>query len=359
MPNLDDFNGINKLDLSHSIDSVSYLSKQLETAWNDTKKIELPPRYKNFSSILFSGMGGSAYAGRIIKNLFKDEITLPVDILTDYHLPQYVNENTLVMAASYSGNTEETISCLTEAIKCRSKIIGISAGGKLAKLLEENSLPFYAFEPKFNPSFQPRLGQGYMEMGQMGILNNLGIIKLDDERIRKTVDFLNEANSRLNINIGTGDNLAKKTAQIFQDKMIIYIGAEFLEGAVHAIRNPLHETSKHFSDYFILPEANHHLMEGLLYPPSNKNNLLFVFVNSELYSDNIKKRMELTKEVVEKNFISTYTITLKSEDKLIQVFELIQLGSYISVYLGLLHGLDPAQIPWVNYFKDRIAKISS
>ena len=183
----------------------------------------------------------------------------------------------------------------------------------------------------------------------------MGYIKIEDEDISKIIQDLRNQQQKLHKEIKTDSNYAKQLASIFVDKQVNIIGSEFLEGAIHSIRNPFHETSKHFANYFIVPELNHHLMEGLSYPVGLKDKMLFLIVESDLYDARIKRRLDLTREVIEKNNIATQTITLKFPTELGQTLELIQLGSYITYYLAMLHEVDPAKIPWVNYFKEKLS----
>src|SRR3989337_3193707 len=109
MNNLDDLSIIQKYDPSHTLDSISLLAKQCKEAWREAKKITIPESYSRISSLLFCGMVGSAYGARIIKSLNGLDLKVPLDIVSDYHIPKYVNDSTLVIAASYSGMTEETV----------------------------------------------------------------------------------------------------------------------------------------------------------------------------------------------------------------------------------------------------------
>lgn len=356
MANLDDIAEIKKLDSSRCLASIAYLPQQCQAAWEEVKDVNFPEEYQKFSSIIFCGMGGSAYGGRIIKSLYPEKIGVPVDLVSDYHLPAYVDKNSLLIAASYSGNTEETLSAAQEALKVGAKIIGISSGGKLVSLLKNSGKPVYTFSTAFNPSQQPRLGQGYMQMGMLAILNKLGTISIDDGEIRQFIADLVDAQGLLRVEVPAEINPAKQQASLSAEKIVNIIGAEFLAGAVHAIRNPLHETGKHFANYFILPEANHHLMEGLAYPAYNKLKLIFWLIDSPLYSAELKKRLMLTKEVIEKNNILTSTVNLTFSSKLGQIFELIQFGSFVSFYLAMIHHVDPNEIPWVDYFKEKLTR---
>jgi glucose/mannose-6-phosphate isomerase len=354
---LDNKKIIKDLDKSNCLESITLLSKQCDFAWEEVKKMNFPSEYRNVSSIVFTGMGGSAYGARIIKSLFSDSIKIPVDIVNDYHLPGFAGSDTLVVAASYSGGTEETLSCAKEALERGCKTIGISSGGNLEEMLKKAGNPVFVFDTEYNPSNQPRLGQGYMQMGQLAMLNKLGFLNIKEEEIKEVISLLISGNNEFNADILYEKNIAKKNAYIFKDKIVNLIAAEFLEGAVHSIRNPLHETGKHFANYFLVPEMNHHLMEGLSFPSNNPEILHFVLINSFLYREKIQKRMKLTKEVIIKNNIGVTEVALSGKTRLEQVFELIQLGSFISFYLAMIHGVNPANIPWVDYFKNNLKKL--
>jgi glucose/mannose-6-phosphate isomerase len=354
MNKLDDKNQVAKLDISHCYESITLLADQCEDVWIKASQFTIPRKYSDVASIIFTGMGGSSYGARIIKSLYIKNLPVPVEIINDYHLPKYADENTLVIAASYSGGTEETISCIKEALDKKCKLIGISSGGEMEKILSSRKLPVFVFDTKYNPSNQPRLGQGYMQMGQLAIFNSLKFINISNSQITSVTNLLKNNIQKLSLDNAVEKNPAKKLAEVFADKIVNLIGAEFLEGAVHAIRNPLHETGKHFANYFLVPELNHHLMEGLSHPLYNKEKLLFVLINSKLYSERIQKRMRLSYEVIEKNNIPVKEINLNSTSELEQVFELIQLGSFISFYLAMIHDVNPANIPWVDYFKSKL-----
>jgi glucose/mannose-6-phosphate isomerase len=125
----------------------------------------------------------------------------------------------------------------------------------------------------------------------------------------------------------------------------------------NAIANQTNETAKAISDFYVIPELNHHLMEGLKHPEILKKLLIFVFFESDLYSSPIQKRFLITKEVVEKNKVKTFAYKLLGKNKIEQVFEMMALGSFFSMYLSVLYKENPAAIPYVDYFKKRLKEI--
>lgn len=352
---LDDFEYIKKLDRGNCLSSIKLLPEQILSVWNNVREFEFNIKKNDISNLIFSGMGGSSYGARIIKSLFKDRLKLPVEIITDYHLPKFAGQKSLVIAVSYSGDTEETISCTEDALMINSHIIAVTSGGKMEKILKNHQKRVFVFDTEFNPSLQPRLGQGYLTMSQMAILAKLNLIDIRESEITQVIKLLQKQQENIGVNSPVKNNPAKKLAIKASEKIINIIGGEFLEGAIYAVKNPLNETGKHFADYFILPELNHHLLEGLGFPENLTNIMFFLIINSKFYSEPIKKRLSLTKEVIQQNGISAVEVELKGETKLEQVFELVQFGSFLSFYLAILHKTDPVPVPWVDYFKKKLA----
>lgn len=357
MNNLDDLNKIKILDKKNAFLSINQLPLQIQQSWKESNSIEFPNTYKDIQNIVICGMGGSTYGARIVKSLYDGAhmTKVPVELANGYILPGYVNEKTLIILSSYSGNTEETIATAKEAKEKGAKIMGITSGGKLADFLKEENCPVYIFNPIYNPCAQPRIGVGYMVVGLIGMLSKLGIIPVGNEEVQKVIEFLQNKNSLLNENVPFNKNIVKQTAVSLEKKIPVIIVSDFLEGAGYAIRNPFHETSKQFALYFAIPELNHHLMEGLTFPKELKSLLHFIFIRSTIYDKRNLTRMILTQKIIESNKIPSETVDLSGTTALTQVFELIQWGSWVTFYLAMLHDIDPSEIPWVDYFKKNLS----
>lgn len=355
MPDLDNKEEIIKSQGGLSvIESISSLQNQLSQSFNEALAINFSPQYKNAKRIVICGMGGSRFPSLIISKLFKDKFKVPYEIVDDYLLPGYVDAETLVVLSSYSGTTEEILTCAENALSKKSLITGITAGGELANFFKENNLSFYLFDPKYNPSNQPRIGFGYMVGGHLGILINLGYINEKVELINNSIEKLNTLTSTYSIDIKLSDNPAKKLAKDLVDKYPYYIVSEFLIGVGNALANQTNETAKTISSFRIIPELNHHMMEGLKHPSELTKMAAFIFFYSDIYSERIKKRFLITKDVVEQNKIKTIWHQLKGTNKIEQVFELMAFGSYLSMYLAAIQNEDPTVIPYVDYFKNKL-----
>lgn len=328
--------------------STGFLAMQCRQIWSEAKKLKFQG-FSEIDSIIVCGMGGSAYGGYVAYSLFAGQLKVPLFTLNDYHLPAWVNEKTLVIASSYSGTTEEILSCAEEAINRKLKITGITSGGKLAEILSTNKIPALIFDPSHNPSKQPRLGTGYMILGLIAILVRLGLLSVSDGEVESAIAELEASHEEIKAR-------AKEIAEKLQGFIPVVFAAEFLEGNSHVIRNQFNETAKSFAAFSSLPELNHHLMEGLKFPADKK--LYVLFIESSLYSGKLQKRLAITRDVILKNNIPQVSYQAKGSSKLSQMLNVLSFGGYVSLFSAFLYDQDPSVIPWVDYFKEQMAKAS-
>ena len=354
--NLDNQKIYKKLDKGQVGESIDSLTLQIKNILNLKNNFKLPKNYKEIKNIVLVGMGGSNLAGHILSSLFKNNLKVPFLISADYSLPSFVDKNTLLLASSYSGSTEEVLSAYEKAKKQKAKIVIIAANqkGKLQTKAKKDNKPMFLFNTEYNPCGQPRLGTGYSLMSLLKILQTAKLIKINKTEFEEALIWMNKINKKNSPKINYKNNPAKKTAKDLLNKVPILIGADFLQGNLHTLRNQLNETSKLYSSYLYLPDLNHYAMEGLLNPKDNYKYLTFVFFSSSLYSYKINKRMELTKKVVQKNNIKIIDYKLKGKTQISQSFELLQFGAWLSYYLAMEYNLNPVEIPFVNWFKKKL-----
>ena len=353
---LDNLKKIKQLSAGQVAESISFLPDQIRQALEEARLIKAPREYNKATQVVVNGMGGSNLGAGIVKFAFADQLKAPISIAPGYQLPAHVNKNTLYIISSYSGATEEPLSTYKEAKKRDAKIMAITSSGKgkLEKLMIKDNLPGYIFKPKYNPSGQPRLGLGYSIFGLAVIMAKAGLLKIKVKEIEDIIASLEIWDRELRPAVRTKNNKAKQLAKELFNKQPVLIAAEFLIGNIKTLRNQLCESSKHFASYLTLPDLNHFALEGLVNPASNKKDLIFFFIDSNLYHPRIQKRSQLTKEVAKKNKIKVIDYKLTSSTKLSQAFEMLQLGAWITYYLSALNSVDPLKIPWVDWFKKKL-----
>ena len=359
MVNLDDPAIIHKTANGQTVlESIDHFTDQCRQAWIEASQISFPQEYKQLKHILVCGMGGSRFTPLTVKELFKEDITVPYIINDNYSLPAFVGPETLVILSSYSGTTEEVLICANEAQKRGAKISGLCLGGALAELFKANNYPAYVFDAKFNPSQQPRIGVGYMIAGHIGLMSAAGYLKMRSQEMAKVLDHLPALLSTYKMEVPVTKNPAKQMALSLYDKYPYYIMAEHLQGVANAIANQTNETAKLISSYRYIPELNHHLMEGLKFPAAHIKLAVFVLFPSRFYDRRVRIRFDITKEIVEKNGIQTLVYETTGETKLEEALALIGFGSYMTMYLSALYEQDPSVIPWVDYFKQRLKELA-
>lgn len=341
------------IDQHQVLDSIEALADQVRHAWQQANqvKLELEQPVKN---VVVAGMGGSGLGPDLIKHLFKDQLTVPLEVYNSYTLPHYVDERSLVVLSSYSGNTEEILSCAQQAVERTSNLAAITTGGKLGDLCQQKQIPTYFIKPKYNPSGQPRMALGYALAGMMGLLNQAQIIRVGDSQVKAVVSTILTSLESNGVEQAAEINPAKTLAFMSVDRRPMIIAAEFLAGAAHVAANQFNENAKTLADYKLIPEINHHLLEGLKLPSSNQLDNLFLFIHSQLYHQRNQKRLTLSQQAVENKGIQTLAINLKAPSKLEQNFELITVMTLASFYLAILHKIDPSQIPTVDQFKQEL-----
>ena len=354
--NLDNQTAIKKLDKNQVAASLANLPKQLTNSYNQAKKTKLPASFTKIDKLVFCGMGGSNLASELTRRIFGSEIKIPLVLVRGYNLPNFASKNTLVIISSYSGNTEETLSCLSQALKIKAKIICLSSGGKLEVLAKKYKLPYCKINPEFNPSNQPRHDIGSQLGTVLALFGKLKLIKISDQEINDAAAQLVTLGFTLLPNSPQSKNPAKQLAQKLYQKNLYLIGAEHLSANAHILANQINESSKQLANPYKIPELNHHFLEGLSIPEKVIKNTACLFLMSNNYSQPISKRFIITKKVLNAKKINSFILTSPDKNRLTEALLMLAYSSWISFYLAMLNRVNPAETPIVDWFKKELVK---
>jgi glucose/mannose-6-phosphate isomerase len=359
IPLLDNREAISQIDANHALQSIEEIGSQITQIWQEVKKISLDSSYQDITTVVVAGMGGSVLGTDVVKTLFNDQLKVPVIVAPGYTVPAFVNHQTLVIVSSYSGNTEETFSAAQDALAKGAKLLGITTGGKIADFFSAHNLPILVYDPIYNPSKIAHMGLGYSIFGQMALFAKAGLISLEEEDYQQVLAAIANTHLKASVGVTQERNLAKVFAFNVINKIPVVTVAEHLEGAAHVFSNLLNEVAKTFAEYRVVPELNHHLMEGLQFPESSDAVLEFITFHSSLYHKQNQLRMQLTEEVIDRNGLEFLSHHMESTTKIGQVFEFITLGAYSAFYLAMLNDQNPVLLPNVDWFKAELSKRSA
>ncbi|MDO8488087.1 MAG: SIS domain-containing protein [bacterium] len=327
--------------------SLQMFPQQFAQVISDISLQHVPHDCMLVNNIVLAGMGGSALAGRIVASLEQEMLRIPFSVCTGFKLPNFVNNKSLVIISSYSGNTAETLSALADAQARQAQIYILSSGGQLAGMATENDIPAYIYETAHNPCGQPRMGLGYSLASVLFLLTRCQLISVPAT--------LNNLPQFLEAQMTASQTAGQQMAEQLAGRAILLMASNHLLGSAHAVKNMLNENSKTLSALFDLPEANHHLMEGLAFPKSNSQHLAVLLFESSQYQTEIQARYPLTEEIISKQHIPVVKFPQAGTDTLEEAVSTLQTGAWLSFYLAGQNRVDPGPIPWVDYLKEKLS----
>ncbi|MFC2009913.1 bifunctional phosphoglucose/phosphomannose isomerase [Chloroflexota bacterium] len=328
------------------------LPQQCQDAWELAGNFILPEDYKRVNKVVILGMGGSAIGGDLIRSLAEAEAKSPVIIVRGYDLPKFVDEKTILIASSYSGNTEETLSALAQADGTGAKILAITTGGKLTDYAKNKNTPVFAY----NYPAQPRAALGYSFFPILRFLQQLGIITDKSAEVTETVAVLEDLLTEVAENTPTAQNPAKQMAQYLSDGLPVIYGAGILTEVAHRWKTQINENSKAWAFYEVLPELNHNAVVGFPKPPAVAQSARVIMLRSPLLGDRLLLRYRVTAELLARAGVSYQFCEAMGKSRVAQMMSLVMLGDYASYYLGILYGEDPSPVAVINYLKNELAK---
>ncbi len=322
---------------------IANFSEQLSEAYAIGQKIEIKNIHQPIKNILVCGLGGSGIGGNIVKCLVKNELSVPFDVSKDYNIPKYVNRETLVIISSYSGNTEETISAMEQAIVQEAQIFCITSGGKVTEVAKKRNID-YVTVPGGMP---PRTCLGYSFVQQLFVLHHLGFIDYDFQSdLLSTINLLDREE-------GAIQKEAKEVAANLHNKIpVIYIDSE-MEAVAVRFRQQLNENSKILCWHHAIPEMNHNELVGWRI---NDDRLCVILLRNKTDHERVQQRMEINKEVFKKYTPHITEVNSKGETQMQRMFYHIHLGDWISFYLAELRKVDAVEVDVIDYLKGALAK---
>lgn len=338
---LDDLKYIHEKDAQ---DALGIAERQCAQLLHD---FHLPDtQFKNIQNVVYAGMGGSALAAQILKTW--PTLSVPFEIVRDYDVPAYVGSDTLVICASYSGNTEETLSALTQAEDKGAQIAIIAGGGKLTEAATEKG-HLLAPLPKAE---QPRYAVLYNLKALLDILERAGLVDMHQLRpeLEKAAAFVQEAVKAWRAEVPARDNPAKQLAQEMMGKSVVVYAGPKLYPAAYKWKISCNENAKHVAWVGQLPEFNHNEFLGWSQQPVDKPYTV-VDLRSSLEHPRVQKRFEVSARLLSGKRPEPFVVAAQGDTLFTQLLWTMVYGDFVTLYLGILNGLNPAPVELVEKFK--------
>jgi glucose/mannose-6-phosphate isomerase len=323
---------------------VENFSNQLTEAIRIGNSAKLTASQHPVSNVLICGLGGSGIGGSIVSELAAGTSNVPINVTKGYFIPAYVNENTLVIISSYSGNTEETLNCMELAIARKAKIVSVTSGGKVKELSEKNGIDCIVV-PGGMP---PRSCLGY-SLTQLFFI--LGFNKIIHNNYKAELEAAVKLIDSENIGIiAEATSIAEKLI----GKIPVIYATTYNEGIAIRFRQQLNENAKILCWHHIIPEMNHNELVG--WTEKNNDLSVVIFLDQDEYSRNLA-RVEINKEVIKKYASHVTEVFSKGSSPIEKAIYFIHLGDWVSVILGELRGVDLMEVNVINHLKSKLSEI--
>lgn len=310
--------------------------------------------FPGVANIVVAGMGGSAIGGDLTRSYLANRLVMPMTVCRNYSLPEFVDDESLVIVSSYSGNTEETLSALNDALERKAMIAAITTGGMLSEIARLNEIPL-ATLPE---GLQPRAALGYSFVPIVALLDKVGIVAGMTDEVSEAAESLKVFRESYIEDVPVDDNPAKYLAsRIHQRIPIVYSGAGITETVAMRWKGQFCENSKNMAFANTFPEFNHNELVGYaeaLKPLADR--LVVVMLRDEDDHPKIKRRMEIVRGIIDELEIEVIDIDSAGEAPMTRMFSLIQLGDFASCYLAVLNGVDPTPVEAIEKLKAELAK---
>jgi len=335
---------IQNTDMSEMKNLIENFPNQLREALEIGAKAKLAGPKKKIKNILITGLGGSGIGGTIAAEIISNECPVPITVNKDYFIPAFVNEETLVIVCSYSGNTEETVQAFEAALKKNAMIACVTSGGKIAEMAKSKNLDMIMI-PGGMP---PRACLGYSLVQIFVILHQYGMTGDSfKKQFSDSITLLEKEKSNILAE-------ANKLGDFFNAKIPVIYAVDGYNGVATRFRQQINENSKMLCWHNILPEMNHNELVG--WAGKNESLAVVILRNKTDYS-RTQARLEISKEVFKKYTPNVTECWSKGESQIEKSLYLIHLTDYVSVILAEKKKIDAMEVNIINHLKGELAKI--
>ena len=348
MLDLNDATAIHAADPFHFRDHIVALPQQLTEGWSAVDAVPLPESFRQIDRIVMVGMGGSAIGAALFAALAAPECPHPISVVRDYDLPAFASgSSTLVIAISFSGDTEEVLSAFEQAHTRGSQLLVVTGGGQLAERAAAIGAPIIRIE--YSSPRQSALG--WVVAPLLSVASRLGWTHHFAADLEEAIKVVCDWTPELDVDTPVMKNLAKREAGQLLGRAVFVFGAGHFAEVARRWKEQINESAKAWAAIEPLPDANHNSLAGIEWPDGFTSGVMALFLTGASDHPRNAQRAQLTKHAYMLAGCNTDFAEARGVSALAQAMSLVLLGDFIGFYLALLYGAEPMQVPIVAEFK--------
>ncbi|MDE3095325.1 MAG: bifunctional phosphoglucose/phosphomannose isomerase [Chloroflexota bacterium] len=341
-----------RLDPEGLMDRIARLPGQVEEAWDAGQRLVLPREYGDIDRVVVLGMGGSGIGGALLQALaVQMRAPVPVATVRGYTLPEYAGARSLVLASSNSGETEETVATLTQAVEHGARCVVITTGGRLLEIARERGLPALTYAW----TGEPRAALGWSFASLLGICSSAGVLPGLDAARGDALVSMRALGTQITRSVDEAVNPAKRLARVLEGRLPVFVGAEALAPVAYRWRTQVNENAKSWAIVDELPEMDHNAHAGYGLPRRVVPLLHAVFLRQESLHPRLRLRVDATLEELKRAGVSGGVVAIPGRHPIEEVFWALYFGDYVSYYLALLNDVHPSPTPTLASLKAYLA----
>jgi glucose/mannose-6-phosphate isomerase len=348
MIDLNDAATIRAADPYNFRDHIVALPRQLADGWAAAEALDLPGSFSQIERVVAVGMGGSAISGALFAALAAPECPHPISVVRNYDLPAYASgSNTLVIALSFSGNTEEVLSACEQARVRGCQLCVVTGGGRLAERARAIGVPVI----RIQYSSLRHSALGWMLAPLLNLASRLHWTHDFTTDLDEALKVLRDWVPDLDIDAPVMKNLAKREAGQLMGRAVVVFGAGYFAEVARRWKEQINESAKAWAAIEILPDANHNSLAGLEWPDEFTSKVMALFLTGQSDHPRNTRRIQLTQQAYMMAGCNTDFVVARGKSSLAQMMSLVLLGDFIGYFLALLYGAEPTRVPVVAEFK--------
>ena len=347
---LDQPEQVRVIDKNRMIELCEKMPDFCRDAIKRAERVRIP--YEIPKNIIIVGMGGSAIGGQLLKDWLHNKASIPIEVCRDYVLPGYADRSSLVVAVSYSGQTEETLTAFLEAARRHCTIVTVSSGGHLQAFSEKLQTPHIGIPE----GFAPRAAIAYTFFPLVVLMEKLGVAKNVKGEVQETLQVLRKVSEENKLKVPLKNNQAKKLATEIEGTVPIVYGFRQYDSVARRLKCQFNENSKVPSKFDVFSELNHNEVVGWEAPRNLTKHFSIILIRDSQEPPEIKHRIEITKQIASKKVSRMLEIHAVGKHKLARMLSAMYVGDFASIYLALLRGVDPTPTKTIARLKREMKK---